>query len=126
MSRIALLIAGLAVAVAVAVAAAAPSFGGRSMTHPKLGGATGPGFVITIKRNGTKLRRLSAGKYTLTVIDRSAQHNFRLKGPGMNRQITGLAFRGTKTVTVTLRRGTYTYVCDPHIAQGMKGSFRAT
>ncbi len=122
MSRIALLIAGLA----VAVAAAAPSFGGGSMTHPKLAGVTGPGFVITLKRNGTKVRTLSAGKYTLTVRDRSGQHDFRLKGPGVNRQITGLAFRGTKTVTVTLRRGTYTYVCTPHIAQGMKGTFRVT
>ena len=123
MSRIAILIAGLVAAVALA---AAPSFGGGSMTHPKLAGLTGPGFVITVQRNGTKLRRLSAGKYTLTVRDRSAEHNFRLKGPGMNRQITGLAFRGTRTVTVTLRRGTYTYVCDPHVGQGMKGTFRAT
>jgi plastocyanin len=123
MSRIALLIAGLVAAVALA---AAPSFGGREMTPAKLGGITGPGFVISLKKNGVKVRTLKAGKYTITVQDKSNQHNFRLKGPGLNKQITGLAMRGTRTVTVTLRRGTYTYVCDPHIAQGMKGTFRVT
>jgi len=121
MSRIALLIAGLVAVVALA----APSVG-VGMAPTKLQGVTGPGFTITLKKNGRKVRTLSAGKYTLTVTDKSAQHNFRLKGPGLNKQVTRLAFRGTKTVTVTLRRGTYTYVCDPHIGQGMKGSFRVT
>ena len=32
-------------------------------------------------------------------------HNFRIKGPGLNKQITGLAFKGTKTVTVTIKGG---------------------
>jgi plastocyanin len=38
---------------------------------------------------------------------------------------TSVAFKGTlkKPWTVTLRKGTYTYVCDPHRTQ-MKGSFR--
>ena len=123
MSRIALLIAGLVTAVALA---AAPSFGGGNMAPTKLVGVTGPGFVITLKKNGRKVKTLTRGKYTVTVSDKSGAHNFRLKGPGLNRQITGLGFRGTKTVVVTLRKGTYTYVCDPHIGQGMKGSFRVT
>jgi plastocyanin len=32
---------------------------------------------------------------------------------------------GTKTWTVTLKAGKYTYVCDPH-ASFMKGSFTVT
>jgi plastocyanin len=44
----------------------------------------------------------------------------------VNKQITGLAATGSKTITVTLRKGTYRYVCDPHVAQGMSKSFRVT
>ena len=28
--------------------------------------------------------------------------------------ITSVSFVGTKTVTLTLKKGKYTYVCDPH------------
>jgi protocatechuate 3,4-dioxygenase beta subunit len=118
MSRISLLIAGLAVALALAVPTSA------TMGATRLVGTTGPGFTITLKKAGVKVRTLRPGKYTITVRDRSSAHNFRIKGPGLNRQITGLAFRGTKTATVTLKRGTYTYQCDPHLLQGMKGTFR--
>ena len=54
------------------------------------------------------MRTLKPGKYTITVADKSNIHNFRLKGPGLNRQITSVSFVGTKTVTVTLKRGKYT------------------
>jgi plastocyanin len=40
--------------------------------------------------------------------------------------ITGLGYTGSKTVTLRLRRGTYTYYCTPHRAIGMKGTFRVT
>jgi plastocyanin len=32
-------------------------------------------------------------------------------------------FVGDKSVTVTLKKGTYTYQCDPHASSGMKGTF---
>ncbi len=121
MSRIALLITALMAAAAIA----APSVGaGEAAT--KLVGVTGPGFTISLKKSGAKVRTLRAGRYTITVTDKARTHNFRLKGPGLNRQITGLAFRGPKTITVMLRRGTYTYQCDPHVLMGMKGTFRVT
>jgi plastocyanin len=120
MFRISLLIAGLAVALMlIAPTGAAPG-------ATKLVGVTGPGFTITLKKAGVKVRTLRRGRYTITVNDKSTAHNFRLKGPGLNRQITGLAFRGSKTVTVTLRAGRYTYQCDPHVFQGMKATFRVT
>jgi plastocyanin len=37
--------------------------------------------------------------------------------------ITSISATGTKTVTLTLKPGRYTYLCDPH-AGNMKGSFR--
>jgi plastocyanin len=33
---------------------------------------------------------------------------------------------GATAVTVTLKKGTYTYQCDPHAASGMKGTFEVT
>lgn len=119
MSRISLFIAGLVAMLALA----APSAG---MSPTKLVGTTGPGFTITLKKAGVKVRTLKHGKYTITVNDKSTLHDFRLKGPGLNKLITGLAFKGSKTVTVTLKIGKYTYLCDPHVAQGMKGTFRVT
>ena len=119
MSRISLFIAGLVTMLALA----APSAG---MSPTKLVGTTGPGFTITLKKAGAKVKTLKAGKYTITVNDKSKSHNFRLKGPGLNKQITSLAYKGTKTVTVTLKKGKYTYQCDPHAAQGMKHTFRVT
>ncbi|MEK6275593.1 MAG: hypothetical protein AABM30_09665 [Actinomycetota bacterium] len=121
MSRIALLSAGLVAAVALI----APS-AGIGMGPTKLTGATGPGFTITLKKAGVKVRMLRAGTYAITVNDRSTMHNFRLKGPGLNKRITTLAFKGSKTVTVTLKKGIYTYQCDPHLLQNMRHTFRVT
>lgn len=121
MSRIALLITGLAAAVALV----APS-AGIGMGHPKLVGTTGPGFTITLKKAGVRVRTLKPGTYTITVKDKSTIHNFRIKGPGLNKQVTSLSFTGSKTVTVKLKKGKYIYQCDPHAARGMKHTFRVT
>jgi plastocyanin len=120
MSRIGILIIGAVTAVAFA----APSAGvGTAPT--KLTGVVGPGYTITLKKRGVKVRTLKAGRYTITVSDKSGEHNFRLKGRSLNKQITGILQTGTRSFTVTFRKGTYTYVCDPHDTQ-MKGSFRVT
>jgi protocatechuate 3,4-dioxygenase beta subunit len=120
MSRIPYLIAGLATLVAIA----APTSAGMGVT--KLKGTTGPGFTITLKKGTAKVKTLRPGKYSITVNDRSKMHNFRLKGPGLNKMVTSLSYMGSKTITVTLKKGTYTYQCDPHVAQGMKHTFRVT
>ena len=90
---------------------------------PKLVGTVGPGFTITLKRFGKPLKTLPAGIYSITVTDKSDIHNFRLRGPGVNKEITGVEFEGTKTAVVTLTKGTYTFVCDPHFTT-MKGTFK--
>lgn len=93
----------------------------------KLTGTTGPSFTITVKKAGKKVTKVAAGKFTLTVSDKSSQHDFVLNGPGIkNKMITGLAFKGTKTVTVTLKRGRYEYYCTPHRSIGMRGFIRVT
>src|ERR1700716_3623422 len=118
MSRITYLIAGLAAPLAVA----APTSAGMSVT--KLTGTVGPGYTISLKKGSAKVKTLPAGTYTITVKDKSNRHNFHLKGPGVDKQITSVAFVGTKTVTVKLKKGTYIYVCDPHAAiPSMKGTF---
>ena len=104
------------------LALAAPLAARASTSVTRLTGITGPGMTITVKKAGTKVTTLRAGKYTITVSDKSPAHDFVLTGPAIrNKLITGLAFRGTKTVTVTLRKGKYEYYCTPHRRIGMKG-----
>ena len=87
-------------------------------------GTVGPGFTITLGVGGTPVTKLRAGvPYRFVVSDRSSIHDFRLSGPGVNRVLTTIPYTGTKSVTLRLRRGTYTFVCDPH-ANVMHGSFR--
>lgn len=118
MKRIHVLLAAATVAL-VATSAATP------MAPPKVTGTVGPGFTISLKRGLAPVRTLKAGRYTFVVSDKSAIHNFQIKGPGLNRAITAVGFVGTKTVTLLLKRGTYTFYCVPH-ASSMRGSFRVT
>jgi plastocyanin len=122
MRRLARLVVAGAVAVAALSALGAPASTGAT----KLVGTTGPSFTISLRKGGKTVKTLPAGKYTITVRDRSADHNLRLRGPRMNKLITSLPFTGTKTVMVRLRKGRYTYLCDPHEFGGMKGTFRVT
>ena len=114
MKRIALALVAAALGLLVVPAQAAP---------PKLVGTVGPGFTITLKKSGTKVTKLKAGKYSITVSDRSSSHNFHLTGPGVNKK-TSVGGTGLTQWMVTLQKGkTYRFVCDPH-ATIMKGSFK--
>ena len=92
-----------ATAVGAALALALPAVAAT----PTYKGTVGPGFTIK-----------------LVVSDKSSQHNFHLRGPGVNVK-TSVGQTGTKTFTVTLKKGTYKFMCDPH-ASFMKGSFKVT
>ena len=91
-----------------------------------LEGETGPGFEIEVKQDGQDAESVKAGTYTLKVEDKSDMHNFHLIGPGVDEEVTDVPFVGEKSVTVTLEKGTYTYQCDPHASNGMKGTFTVT
>jgi plastocyanin len=111
---------------AVLAAAAALALAGTAgAATPKLIGTDGPGFTITLKdASGKTVKTLKKGTYTIAIADKSNIHNFHLTGPGVNKK-TDVGFTGSKTWTVTLKPGTYKYVCDPH-ATTMKGSFKVS
>jgi hypothetical protein len=89
---------------------------------PLLEGKTGPGFTITLERDGKRVRTLKPGTYRFRIDDRSGMHDFALRGPGVDRKLTGVGFVGTRTVTVRLRKGRYTFFCTPH-PDSMRGTF---
>jgi hypothetical protein len=95
-----------------------------SAAVPTLKATDGPGFTISLKKGTTKVTKLKAGKYKIVVKDLSNIHNFHLTGPGINKK-TGVGAKGTFTWTITLKKGTYKYICDPHAAI-MKGTFKVT
>jgi plastocyanin len=109
----------LALAAVVAALSVPSAFAAQTATT--LTGTVGPGFTITLKQGTKKVTSLKAGTYTIKVQDLSTIHDFHLTGPGVNKTTT-VAGKGTYTWKVTLKKGTYKYVCDPH-ASFMKGSF---
>jgi plastocyanin len=90
-------------------------------TPVKLVASVSDPLNISLKMGGQKVSKLKAGTYAITVQDKAADHNFHLTGPGLNKT-TSVSGKATTTWTVTLKKGTYTYVCDPH-KSFMKGSF---
>jgi plastocyanin len=75
---------------------------------------TGSDFAISlVDRDFAPLGKVAAGTYTIDVDDRSPDHDFRLTGPGVNVSTT-LAEVGKKSFAVTLKPGTYAFLCDPH------------
>jgi plastocyanin len=86
-------------------------------------GTVGPGFTISLTLGGKKVTKLKPTTYKFKITDNSSIHNFHLSGPAYNKAITSVGFKGTKSVRITLRKGTYRYVCDLHPSI-MKGSFK--
>jgi plastocyanin len=109
--------AAAAAAVLAAAAVALPA----GAAAPKLSGSVSDPLNISLTKSGKKVTHLKAGRYTIVVQDTASDHNFHLNGPGVDK-LTSIGGKGTFTWTVTLRKGTYTYVCDPH-KEFMKGSF---
>ena len=114
-----------AAALTASLALAVPALAGSAAATP-LTGTVGPGFTITLANTAGKVKTLTHGSYVITVKDKSAIHNFHIIGPGVAKVVTTVPFVGTKKITVTLKKGTYTYQCDPHVAAGMKAKFKVT
>ena len=109
----------------VAVAALATASIAGSMTVPKLFGTVGPGFTISLKdAKGKAVKQLKAGKYAFVIRDKSSIHTFSLKGPSINKTLTSAVFVGSKSVTLTLKAGSYTFYCAVHPT--VRGTFKAT
>ena len=119
MPKLLLVIASLAAASLVAVAGAL----GAHAAAPTLTGTVGPGFTITLKMKGKVVKTLKAGTYKFVIQDKASIHAFSLDGPNrFAKDFTTVPFVGTKTVTVTLKKGSYKYFCPPH-ESSMFGNF---
>jgi plastocyanin len=115
MSRISHVRPSLVAAVTVAVAALAATAGGSAATAKTVNGTVGPGFTITLTMKGKNVTKLKAGvAYRFVISDRASIHDFHLSGPGLDRVLTGVDYTGTKTFQLRLKKGSYTFVCDPH------------
>lgn len=109
----------LVLAALTATAALVVATAGQAAPAVKtLSGFVGPGFTIGVSKS--KVKR---GLFRITIRDRSNIHNFHLTGPGVNRR-TSVPATGTVVWNVRLRKGVYTFVCDPHPT--MRGTFRVT
>jgi hypothetical protein len=72
---------------------------------------------------GQKVRRLKAhAPYWFAIRDQATIPDVHLRGPGIDRVLTGVSFQGRRSFTLTLKKGTYRFFWDPH-ASFMHGSF---
>lgn len=73
---------------------------------------------------------LSAGKTTLIVVDKGRlAHSLSISGPGLKKRLIAGTIKpgASRSVTVTLKAGTYTLWCPQpgHAALGMKTTLKA-
>ncbi|MGZ4352761.1 MAG: hypothetical protein ACXVZ4_04390, partial [Gaiellaceae bacterium] len=109
----------LSVLAACMFGAAGPAAADSHTLH----GSVGPGFSISLTADdGSAVKTIDPGTYTVVVDDQSNLHDFHLSGPGVD-QATTVPDTGTTTWTVTFQAGTYTYVCDAH-ASTMHGTLK--
>ena len=105
----------LLLAVAIVATALIATGSGSAATAKTVNGTVGPGFTITLTMQGKNVTKLKAGTaYRFVISDQASIHDFHLSGPGINRVLTGVEFTGTKRLALTLKKGSYRFVCDPH------------
>ena len=93
---------------------------------PKVTGTVGPGYTISLTKGGKKATTLKSGKVTFVINDKSTFHNYELDGPkGFEKKLTDVSFKGTKTITLTLKPGSYKFYCQPHEST-MFGHFKVS
>jgi hypothetical protein len=104
----------LLIVVGAAVAAFVLSGSRAHAQGTTLHGTVGPGFNISlVDASGNAVSHLDPGTYTIVVDDNSEEHNFHLKGIGVD-QVTPIELVGTFTWTVTFTDANYTFQCDAH------------
>ena len=89
--------------------------------------ATATTVKVTAKEYKFILSRKTAphGKVIFKLVNKGAlKHDFKIGG----KKTPQLAHNKTATLTVTLKKGKFPYICtvDSHAKFGMKGTFRAT
>jgi hypothetical protein len=119
----------LAIVMAVALALAGAAFSRGSATKT-LKGVVGPGYTIKLTKGGKKVKTLKAGKYKIVISDKSSFHNFTLERehpskPKLEKDVTSVSFTGSKTITWTLKPGSWRAYCSVHEAM-MHQDFKVT
>jgi hypothetical protein len=92
--------------------------------NPKLVAEVGRnnGFTISLRdASGALVSHLDPGTYDIEVRDLSEEHNFHLRGTGVD-MATDPATASTVVWTVNFAEGKYSFVCDIHAGQ-MRGWF---
>src|SRR5581483_9505076 len=75
-----------------------------------LGASVAPGGAVTLTKGGKAVAQLKAGRYRIVVADSSSSDGFVLRGLKRSAlTLTGAAFTGHRTVTVTLTTGQWLY-----------------
>jgi plastocyanin len=116
---------GLLLSTVVAAALAATG-GSTAASSRTVTGTVGPGFTISLTMGGKNVTSLKAGvPYLFLISDRADIHDFHLSGPGLNRVLTSVQFVGTKSFVLRLKKGSYSFVCDPH-STIMHGRFQVS
>ena len=107
-------------ATAIAGGALAAVVAHRSTTSTKIR-VTETDYKLALSK-----RTAPAGRITFVVHNKGmTDHEFAVKGNGVHKGIRGLIAPGTtKSLTVTLKKGTYTLYCKLHISSGMKKAFK--
>jgi len=80
----------------------------------KLVAQVGPARTISLKTaSGARVKRITAGTYSLRVKDLARSDNFHLRAGAVNKR-TGVKFRGSVTWKVRFSAGAGTYRSDAH------------
>lgn len=112
-----------AAAAATSSSAAAPGSGAGS----QIAIAANPGGALKFDKTSLTAK---AGKVTIAFTNKAPLgHNFTIDSPsGAKVAATPTFDGGTKTVTATLKPGTYTFLCTVpgHAMAGMKGTLKVT
>jgi hypothetical protein len=93
--------------------------GGKATSEDVVGSAIAPlrgtlsGVVtaagrLSIAYKGKAVKSLKAGRYTITVVDRSSSNGFVVKGKHTT-SVTGMAFIGKRSVTLSLTAGRWSF-----------------
>jgi len=91
-------------------AGSASSSGTRALYRGTLAGTVALTGSVTLTVNGKPVTTLRAGRYTIKVADRSTKGGFTIQAIKQDPStLTGLAFVGSRTVTLTLFAGQWLY-----------------
>jgi hypothetical protein len=91
-------------------------------SYPRLIGTVGFGRITLKDERGRTIKSLKAGRYSLVVVDRSTTQNFHTLGRGVNVR-TQIVFQGSKSWSVSFRKGTTVKYFSDASPRKLKGSF---